>query len=103
MPTQLETELSNTPEMQAALLEAAGAVRDLAEQFAKDAHAPWMPPKGSSGQTIVIKVEHGEVRVINIDYAGHLIEWGSKNNPAHAPLRRAVRAAGLKLTETPKR
>jgi hypothetical protein len=33
------------------------------------------------------------------DIAGHLIEWGSKNNPAYAPLRRGVRAAGLRLDE----
>lgn len=33
------------------------------------------------------------------DPFGHLIEWGSRNNPVYAPLRRGVRAAGLRLDE----
>lgn len=32
----------------------------------------------------------------------HIIEYGSKNNPAYAPFRRGVRAVGLKLREEPK-
>ena len=35
--------------------------------------------------------------VLTNDPFGHLVEWGSKNNVAYAPLRRAVRAAGLRL------
>jgi hypothetical protein len=31
------------------------------------------------------------------DPFGHLVEWGSKNNPPYAPLRRGVLAAGLRL------
>lgn len=41
-------------------------------------------------------------RVYTIDIAGHLIEWGSVNNPAYAPFRRAVRSLGLRLQESPK-
>lgn len=30
----------------------------------------------------------------------HIIEWGSRNNPAYAPLRRAVVALGLKFEQS---
>lgn len=36
------------------------------------------------------------------DVAAHLIEFGSVNNPPYAPLRRGIRAAGLRLDESPK-
>lgn len=40
--------------------------------------------------------------VATTDFAGHLVEWGSKNNRPYAVLRRAARAAGLRLRESPK-
>jgi hypothetical protein len=40
--------------------------------------------------------------VYSTDSFAHLIEWGSSRNPAYAPLRRGVRAAGLRLRESPK-
>lgn len=43
--------------------------------------------------------EDGEVRVGNRHGLFHLVEYGSRNNPAYAPLRRGVRAAGLRLDE----
>lgn len=36
------------------------------------------------------------------DVFWHLVEYGSVNNPAYAPLRRGIRAAGLKLKALPK-
>lgn len=33
------------------------------------------------------------------DFAGHIVEWGSINSPAYAPIRRGVLAAGLRLEE----
>lgn len=36
-------------------------------------------------------------RVHADDIAAHIVEWGSVNNPAYAPLRRAAEALGLKL------
>ena len=36
------------------------------------------------------------------DVAAHIIEWGSVNNPPYASIRRGVRAAGLRLEESPK-
>lgn len=41
-------------------------------------------------------------RLRNTDPFAHLIEWGSANNPAYAPIRKAVRALGLKFKEAPK-
>ena len=37
--------------------------------------------------------------VVAGDPFSHLVEWGSANNPPYAPLRRGVRAAGLRLDE----
>lgn len=55
---------------------------------------------GSYGDSIDV-VRLGEnTYVRTTDFAGHLIEWGSANNPVYAPLRRGARAAGFRLTET---
>lgn len=37
------------------------------------------------------------VGVTSTDFAAHIIEWGSVNNPPFAPLRRGVQAAGFRL------
>jgi hypothetical protein len=42
------------------------------------------------------------VYLANTDYGGHLAEWGSAKTPVTAPLRRGVKAAGLRLEESPK-
>lgn len=41
-----------------------------------------------------------ENRVETTDPFGHIIEFGSVNNPPYAPLRTGVRAAGLRLDES---
>lgn len=38
--------------------------------------------------------------VVSTDSFAHLVEWGSANNPAYAPIRRGVLAAGLRLDES---
>lgn len=82
------------------MLEAtANEVADHANTLARQAQEPWMKRQA---QTIVVQQDESVTAVINTDYAAHLVEFGSKNNPAHAPLRRAVRAAGLHLREVPK-
>jgi hypothetical protein len=43
-----------------------------------------------------------DIQVVNEDQGGHWDEWGSVNNPAYAPLRRAVSAVGLDFQEDPK-
>lgn len=89
-------EMREQSEHRQALEQAANAVQDRAAQFADQAGAPWMRRQS---ETMVVSVDGDDVAVVNTDYAGHLMEWGSRNNAAHAPLRRAVRAAGLKLKE----
>jgi hypothetical protein len=96
---KFEDDIRRQPEYRQALEQSADVVRVHASRFAEQAHAPWMK---SQSKTIVVVTEGDDVAVVNTDHAGHLLEWGSKNNPAHAPLRRAVRAAGLHFEETPK-
>jgi hypothetical protein len=96
---KFEADIRSQPGYRQALEEAADVVRDRAAQFADQAHAPWMKRQR---ETIVVSKDADSVSVVNTDYAGHLMEWGSKNNPAHAPLRRGVRAAGLHLVEQSK-
>lgn len=47
--------------------------------------------------------ESGDVvRVKTTDPAGHLIEWGSVNNPPYAPFREGIARAGFRLEPKPK-
>lgn len=48
---------------------------------------------------IVVEKQAPDVFIVNTDLGGHLDEWGSKNNPAYAPLRNGTRNAGFDLTE----
>lgn len=93
---RFQQEIRSEREYREALEQAAEAVSEQASRFAQQAHAPWMRRQG---KTIEVSTSGDSVSVVNTDYAGHLMEWGSKNNPAHAPLRRGVRAAGLALRE----
>lgn len=96
---QFEAEIRQQPECRQALEESADLVRVHASRFAEQAHAPWMK---SQSKTIKVVTDTDDVAVVNTDHAGHLMEWGGRNNPAHAPLRRAVRAAGLRFDASPK-
>jgi hypothetical protein len=95
-------QLARQPKLRNAISDAAEEVASRAEAIAEGAGAPWMPRKGSGRRTFVVDKGGDTVRVVNIDHAGHLQEWGSKNNPPHSPLRRAVRAAGLRFDAKPK-
>ena len=88
-----EQQLRRQPGYLAAVAAAAEAARLQTERFAG---RPWMPRPGEAEQVEVV-VEGGEVFLVNHDYAAHLKEYGSKNNPPTAPLRRGVQAAGLRL------
>lgn len=55
---------------------------------------------GGYKRRFTVTVVDGRVLLGNTDIAAHLIEFGSINNVPHAPLRRGVRAAGLRLIET---
>jgi len=48
------------------------------------------------------RVKARGVRIVAGDPFWHLVEFGSANNPPYAPLRRGVRAAGLRLVVLPK-
>lgn len=92
-------EVRKQPAYRATLVEAAGAVRDQAAQLADAVQAPWMRRAGAD--TIEVDATGEDVAVVNRDFGGHLMEFGGRNNPPHAPLRRGVQAAGLRLDEHP--
>lgn len=75
-----------------------GFLEEAGRGIAEEANriAPRIMP--AKAQAVEVQVDGGVVLVVNTDYGGHLAEWGSKNNPATMPLRRAVRAKGYRLT-----
>lgn len=94
------TEIRRDPEIKHA---AKGELEDAIpyiRQRVTAAGGAWMPEKGKR-QLEVIEVA-GETVLTNRDHGGHLMEWGSINNPPHAPMRRGVRAAGLRFRDLPK-
>lgn len=95
---QLAEHLQAQPEFRAALRDTVEPARVEADRIARAAGAPWMPRRGARDLIVVDDTPDG-VRITNTDHAAHLIEFGSRNNPPHAPLRRGARAAGLNLTE----
>jgi hypothetical protein len=95
----LERALRRQAAHRAGMRAAAEVVAESARTLARAAGAPWMPRKGAAEQPIVVETDGDENRVVNTDHGGHLTEFGSVNNPPLAPLRRGVRAAGLRLDE----
>lgn len=73
------------------------AVARLAEDVAQNARD--VAPVHTGAYRDSIKTE-GSV-VYSDDPFGHLVEFGSVNNPAYAPLRRGAEAAGLRIDEDP--
>lgn len=73
---------------------AAEPARAMVERFANKV----MPRPGA--EQIVIEDTGDEVLIVNTDYGAFIDEIGSRNNPPNAPLRRGVRAAGLRLEES---
>lgn len=90
-------EIAAQEETRVGLARAAEPARAAAESFARQAGAPWMPRAGH--QIVEIDVDDQGVALVNTDYAGHLQEYGSVNNPPHAPLRRGALAAGFEVVE----
>lgn len=91
-------EIKGQDEYREGLQEIAGEVKRQAEPIQRQASGPWIPRKGQSEQVAVGEDSDG-VYVALTEHGGHLIEYGSKNNPPHAPLRRGARAAGLEVDE----
>lgn len=95
----LQADLEQQPDFRRALLDAGAEAKARANEIAESIGAGWMPRKGGTRETVVLQPTDDGARLVNTDHGGHLMEWGSKNNPPHAPLRRGVRAAGLRLEE----
>lgn len=96
---KLAQSIHRQPEFKAMLRENAEAVKDAAERET---------PIGEDERRGHVIHAYGIVelptamRVVNWDALFHLVEWGSANNPAYAPLRRGVLAAGLRFAEDSK-
>jgi hypothetical protein len=74
------------------------AMHELAEKVAENVRQIAPRHTGAYADSIVVK---GSI-VATTDFAGHLIEWGGGKTPVYAPLRRGVKAAGLRLRESPR-
>jgi hypothetical protein len=94
------------PDLEKELSEQADYLPGLAETVAPAAEViAALSPVGDTGDfhdSIEVEIEGEEVRVGTTDPFGHLVEFGSAKNPPYAPIRRGVRAAGLRLEESPK-
>jgi hypothetical protein len=93
---RLAAELAAAPEIHRARVDAA---RQAAE------HAQRLSPRGPGrgphfADSLRVADDGDDVRVESTDPFAHIIEFGSVNNPPYAPLRRGVRAAGLRLSDT---
>lgn len=86
-----EEELRAQPEITEALAKAA--------TVAKGRTQPVRMMPRSGADPIVVTVDGDAVSLGNTDYGAHLAEWGSIHNPPFAPLRRGVRASGIRLEE----
>lgn len=96
----LERDLAATDEFKTGMREIAETVRKPAEAFARQIGAPWLPKRGSGhAQAVVVEQDEDGTRVVLAGHGAHLAEYGSANNPPHAPLRRGASAAGIRLTE----
>lgn len=94
---RLGAELTAQPEHREGLAEVAEDARAKAAGF-----AGLLMPRPGVEQFVVVDTGE-ELALVNTDHGAAIDEWGSaKNNPVNAPLRRGVRAAGLRLVETPK-
>lgn len=73
---------------------------DAVAQAVRD-HAPNQDGRGfetTITRTDAERTANGQrITVFSTDIAAHIIEFGSINNPAYAPFRRAASAVGLRL------
>lgn len=86
---ELLDELASEPGVARAMLEVA---ENLSQTI-----ADMTPERTGAARAKISAIAEGRtVRVLTEDRAGHLIEWGSANNPAYAPFRRGVERSGLR-------
>lgn len=86
----LQQELERTPEYQGVLGQVANAAKGRAVAIAPDV-------TGAYKRSVTVVTEQNRVFLATTDPFGHLVEYGSRNNPAYAPLRRAVQSIGLRV------
>jgi hypothetical protein len=91
-----EREIQADPDYQAGITRVAEEARTVVEQLTHH-----IMPRYRTRMIRLVR-EGGETFVVNTNYGGHLDEWGSIHNPPYAPMRRGIRAAGLRLDESPK-
>lgn len=76
-------------------------LRDTAGRVVR--HAIMIAPDGGPHrgyrETLRVGEQDGTVTAESTDPFAHIVEFGSINNPAYAPLRRAVRGEGLDLRD----
>lgn len=92
----LTAALERSAEYRAAMRAQAELVKRNADQTGDQIGLPWLPRDGEP-ETFVVAQDGTETAVVNTDHGGHWAEWGNVNVPPSAPLRRAARAAGLRL------
>jgi secreted PhoX family phosphatase len=90
-------EAKKSPEIRKGLRDVAEDVKRFAEAAAISIGAPWMARSGH--ELIEVGEDDEGVYVANTDHGGHLQEYGSRNNPPHAPLRQGAQSAGLRVDE----
>lgn len=93
-------EMARDPEVRALVRATAEDVADGARSIAPRGRG-WRGRRHYADSIEVDDRPGGGARVLTTDYFGHLVEYGSVNNPAYAPLRRAVDAEGLDFDEDP--
>lgn len=76
-------------------------MRAAAESIVSAARAAAPDVTGAYRDSLQVVEDGDTIAAATTDRAGHLVEFGSVNNPAYAPLRRGTRAAGLRLEEAP--
>lgn len=91
-----DEEMQAEPRFQKGMREIGNGVARKADQLAHR-----IMPRHRTAEIRVVR-EGSEIFVVNTSHGGHIDEFGSQNNPAYSPIRRGVRAAGLRLDERPK-
>lgn len=84
----LEAELAASPEYQAGMQQITRIVAATVQDQAPNVTGYYEGHIAAEGTQIVAS-----------DFAWHLVEFGSVNNPPYAPLRRGVIAAGLRFVD----
>lgn len=77
--------------------------RDSATDVASLAGALAGHASGTYADSLEVEEAGDAIRVVSSDPSAHIIEFGSIDTPAQAPMRRAADAAGLDVVEEPRR